>query len=394
MPSSLYVLGKGTLAQKKKSAAKAAPAFPTDSHVDEVNYEPAPSDEEESGKTPNRGATPTTNAEATLPARKEPSPPNESPSDSSSSSSSDSEEALRATIRGDSGKPMKPEELAMLLYTEEATVCIVALRDGREPTPFSPGSALLAFSVANESMVSTAVPATSSAAMTAESTAALKSSPVADTTVLLASSNSSAVVSSAAVGSSTVQTTGGSSPTLSIPPANPSPSSATKSNLSLSSSTADIAAVIVTAADLRGVPRLNDSSDRNVPEILSHSLVIVGLKAKRIRPGDEKFGNDVALQHIALLGEGHCITLVQQLLTGKIDISSATVTVDPGIPGAFTPRSTWQEMTRALLDLLMPANSIDNCARQIASFNQKGKETVASRTLCAIVLSPGSSNRL
>ena len=362
------------MAKKKKAAAKAAPENPTDSrHVDEVDYEPAPSDEEES-----RGATPTTNAEATLPARKEPSPSHESPSDSSSSSSSDAEEALRATIRGDAGKPMKPEELAMLLYTEEATARIVALREGRDPTPFSAGSELLAVSVANESLVSTAVSAASSAA-SAESTTASKSSPVADNTVSLASSNSSAAGSSAAaVGLSTVQTAGGSSRTLSSPPENPSPSSASKSNLSLGSSSADIAAVTVTAADLRGVPRLNGSSDQNVPEILSHFRVIVGLKAKRIRPGDEKFGDDVALQHIALLGEGHCITLIQQLLTGQIDISSATVTADPGIPGAFTPPSTWQEMTRALLDLLMPADSIETCASQIASFNQKGEETVAS----------------
>ena len=35
-------------------------------------------------------------------------------------------------------------------------------------------------------------------------------------------------------------------------------------------------------------------------------------------------------------------------------------------------------MTRALLGLLIPADSIDYCARQIASSNQKGGETVAS----------------
>ena len=43
------------MAKKKKLAAKAAPESPTDSHVDEVDYEPAPSDEEKSGKTPDRG---------------------------------------------------------------------------------------------------------------------------------------------------------------------------------------------------------------------------------------------------------------------------------------------------------------------------------------------------
>ena len=41
---------------------------------------------------------------------------------------------------------------------------------------------------------------------------------------------------------------------------------------------------------------------------------------------------------------------------------------EPEEVGSFTAPSTWQEMTRALLDLLMPANSIDECARQIAIF--------------------------
>ena len=201
-----FVLGNAN-GEDKKAAAKSAPETPTDSHhVDEVDYEPATSDEEE-----RRGATPTTNAKETLPARKEPSPSHGSPSDSSSSSSSDAEEALRATIWGDAGNPMKPQELAMLLYTEEATARIVALREGRDPTPLSAGSDLLAVSVANESLVSTAVSAASSAAMSAESTVASKLNSVADNTVSFAFSNSSAAVSSAAeVGLSTVQTAGGS----------------------------------------------------------------------------------------------------------------------------------------------------------------------------------------
>ena len=159
--------------------------------------------------------------------------------------------------------------------------------------------------------------------------------------------------------------------------------SATQINSSLSLSATrpllvDVAAVAVTAADLRGVPRLTGSSDQNVPEILSHFRVIVGLKAKRVRPNDEEFGDRVALEHIALLGEGHCLTLIQQLVTGQIDTSTATVSSEPDTPGAFTAPATWQEMTRALLDLLMPANSIDECARQIASFSQKSAETVSA----------------
>ena len=69
----------------------------------------------------------------------------------------------------------------------------------------------------------------------------------------------------------------------------------------------DVAAVIVTSADLRGVPRLTGSPDQNVPEILGHFRVIVGVKAKRVRPNDEAFCYIVAIEHIALLGEGHTV---------------------------------------------------------------------------------------
>lgn len=81
------------------------------------------------------------------------------------------------------------------------------------------------------------------------------------------------------------------------------------------------------------------------------------------------------LQHIVLC-EGHCLTLIQQLVTGQIDISSATVSSESDTPGSFTAPVTWQEMTRVLLDLFIPANSIDECARQIASFTQRGAENV------------------
>ena len=34
----------------------------------------------------------------------------------------------------------------------------------------------------------------------------------------------------------------------------------------------------------------------------------------RVQPRDEKIVDDVALQHITLLGDGHCIALIQVLL--------------------------------------------------------------------------------
>ena len=65
-----------------------------------------------------------------------------------------------------------------------------------------------------------------------------------------------------------------------------------------------------------------------------------GFKAKRVRPNDDKLGDMVALEHVALLGEGHCLTLIQQLVTGKIDISTASVSSEPDTPGSFKAPTT------------------------------------------------------
>ena len=91
---------------------------------------------------------------------------------------------------------------------------------------------------------------------------------------------------SATVARVTVQSAGG--PQLS--PANPQLPSATSNRvpsdlLAARPLLVDVAAVAITTADLRGVPRLTESSDQNVPEILSHVRVIVGLEA-RVRPND------------------------------------------------------------------------------------------------------------
>lgn len=53
--------------------------------------------------------------------------------------------------------------------------------------------------------------------------------------------------------------------------------------------------------------------------------------SRTTRRGYGKVGDAVAVQHIALLGEGHCIELIQQLVTGLTDTSSATVSAEPDI---------------------------------------------------------------
>ena len=66
----------------------------------------------------------------------------------------------------------------------------------------------------------------------------------------------------------------------------------------------------ISASDLRGCPRLTGAPDQNVVEILDQYRILVGLKAKSVRPGDENVADTVALEHIVLIAEGTCVTLL------------------------------------------------------------------------------------
>ena len=59
----------------------------------------------------------------------------------------------RPYIVADGPNPKRISPWRGPFYTEEATASIVARREGREPTPFSPGSALLALPVEPEELV-------------------------------------------------------------------------------------------------------------------------------------------------------------------------------------------------------------------------------------------------
>ena len=42
---------------------------------------------------------------------------------------------------------------------------------------------------------------------------------------------------------------------------------------------------------------------------------------------NDRFGDMVALKHIALLGEGHCLALIQRLVTGQVDTSTGMASI-------------------------------------------------------------------
>lgn len=265
--------------------------------------------------------------------------PQSSSPGSLSHSSSSSEER-------DPLEELSPQELALLLWKEETQAYIRALQQHKSPAPLSAGSTQMAVTIGHEAATVSEVGPVSPSPTTAVDNSLSSSTTTADSLVPAPSpSTTDNIVSTtpAPVDRSVVQKTG--LQPSSATPANSPQLSANQTTPSLGSPVTrpllvDVAAVAVTAADLRRVPRLTGSSDQNVLEILSHFRAIVGLKAKRVRPNDDKLGDMVALEHVALLGEGHCLTLIQQLVTGKIDISTASVSSEPDTPGSFKAPTT------------------------------------------------------
>ncbi|CAB1110335.1 unnamed protein product [Ectocarpus sp. CCAP 1310/34] len=140
------------------------------------------------------------------------------------------------------------------------------------------------------------------------------------------------------------------------------------------------ATVSISAADLRSVPKLTGDRTENVIEILKHFRTVVGLKAAAVNT-DSSFADGVALKHVALVGTGEVLTLIQQILSGQIDCSKASTFTEPEEKGSFPPLTTWDAMCSVLLDSLLPANSVEEEAHNLATFVQGPQESVSSYAL-------------
>ena len=128
-------------------------------------------------------------------------------------------------------------------------------------------------------------------------------------------------------------------------------------------------AVTFTPSDVCSLPRLTGSADVDVAGVLSQFRLVVGFRAKANAPQDEKFADNLAFEHLSLVCDGPCLTLYQQLLSGRIDWSANVVNGgNVNNAGSFAPPSTWENLVLALLDILMPANSVEECAKKLATF--------------------------
>jgi len=71
--------------------------------------------------------------------------------------------------------------------------------------------------------------------------------------------------------------------------------------------------VSINGNDLRSVTPLTGHPDQNAQELLTHYRMIVGLKAGGVS-ADPEFADGIALKHVALMGKGEVLTLIQQIL--------------------------------------------------------------------------------
>ena len=141
-------------------------------------------------------------------------------------------------------------------------------------------------------------------------------------------------------------------------------------------------AVTFTPNGVRSLPRLTGSADVDVAEVLSQFRLVVGFRAKAVAPHDEKFADNFAFEHLSLICDGPCLTLYQQLMSGRIHWCANVVNAENmSNPGSFAPPSTWEELKLAPLDILIPSNSVEECATKLATVKTEKGETVSASAL-------------
>ena len=141
--------------------------------------------------------------------------------------------------------------------------------------------------------------------------------------------------------------------------------------------------VTLTQSDVKRLPRLSgsievgDAGDVDVLSVLQQYRVVAGFRAQTVRPGDESYGDLVAFEFFSLILDGPAAKMYQQLMSGRINWQTSVTHPDTSDQlGSFTPPSNWRELSNAVLDLLMPSNSVEECARLLASFKMTPNETV------------------
>lgn len=113
---------------------------------------------------------------------------------------------------------------------------------------------------------------------------------------------------------------------------------------------------------------LTDSSpDVDVAPLLSQYRLVAGFKAKTVHPNDKEYADSLTFAMGMSLRRQY-----QQISAATIDyrISAAFRDASDNTVGSFSPPESWTQLSSALLDILMPSNSIEKCAPQLAPISE------------------------
>ena len=92
-----------------------------------------------------------------------------------------------------------------------------------------------------------------------------------------------------------------------------------------------------------------------------------------------KLSDQVAFEHLSLICDGPVLQLYQHIMDGSINWHVPQMSTEVNdAPGSHPAPSNWSELKTALLDCLMPSNSVEESVR-LATFKKDLDETAPSR---------------
>ena len=139
---------------------------------------------------------------------------------------------------------------------------------------------------------------------------------------------------------------------------------------------------VSTTADVRRVPRLSGGAGTDVAEVLLQYWLVLCFRAKPAPTNDETYVDQHAFEYMSLTCDRAVWTLYQQLMDAQIDwradVSPKRLLKSLVILSLRRLRPT---VALSTLNLLIPANSIEDCALQLAKFKRIKDDTVAAHAL-------------
>lgn len=106
---------------------------------------------------------------------------------------------------------------------------------------------------------------------------------------------------------------------------------------------------------------------------------VAKFKAQSVRPGDDKYADQLAFAFLNMICDFHAAIMLQQLMSGCINWRAVVISTETArAAGSFTPPPNWKELSNAALDLLTPSNSAEDCTKQMAAFQKRPNESVTA----------------